>query len=138
MGYITFQGNVCTTEFLVWIETVWDIQINTTDWYDTVRKRCRLFQAYEGIIQELLTEEEQTIPHFKALIMNNEFLEEEGCGIIRDLSRLQFVKKIILSGKKGVASPWSCYTPVLLELYCPQSEFWNEVLWVVVPLVLLE
>ena len=31
--------------------------------------------------------------------------EGEGRGIIRDLPRLQFLKKMIFSGKKGVASP---------------------------------
>ena len=32
--------------------------------------RSRVFQSFEGIIEELLTVEKQTIPHFKPLIMD--------------------------------------------------------------------
>ena len=48
---------------------------------------------------------ETKIPHFKPLIMDIKIPEGEGLGIIRGLPCTQFVKKVIFSGKKDVASP---------------------------------
>ena len=47
--------------------------------------------------------QEQMIPHWKALILDIEILEEEGRGIIRGLPRPLFVKSVIFR-KKGVAT----------------------------------
>ena len=41
-------------------------------------------------------------------------------------------------GKKGVASPWRCHAPLLLENYYPLPGLKNGVLWVFVPFVVFE
>ena len=69
------------------------------------QNRSRLFNAFEAIIQEPLIVEKQTILHLKALIMDIKIPEDEGLGVIKGLPCTQFVKRVIFSGKKGVASP---------------------------------
>ena len=128
----------------VWVDSFYYIyhSIVTTLWNIQMRADAMVYLKYWFRISSILERTKNSIK------TSNTSFERSDSGLSKSwrLGAWHFYwpatptlyDKLNFLGEEGVASPWYCHAPVLLENYCQLSGLSNDILNVFVPLLLFQ